>query len=301
VDMLKILRRLRGSPPASSRRVEVSIGIRRGSSPLVVDDHGTQSNPVLTASDINDVRAQIVADPFMVRHDEKWFMFFEVFDQDQGRGLIGLATSGDGFAWAYDRIVLSEPFHLSYPYVFEHEHHFYMIPESGAVSEVRLYEASSFPGRWVHKKTLIGGHRFVDASVVQFAGSWWLFAETSGGRHDTLRLYQAPDLLGPWSEHPSSPVVEGDAGIARPAGRLIESGGRLFRFAQDCSEKYGTRVVAFEITRISDTEFEERLVERPVLRNSGRGWNSRGMHHIDLHRVGGHGWLACVDGFNEVE
>ena len=39
-------------------------------------------------------------------------------------------------------IVLAEPFHLSYPYVFEWQGSHYMIPESGAAKSVRLYRAS---------------------------------------------------------------------------------------------------------------------------------------------------------------
>jgi hypothetical protein len=34
-------------------------------------------------------------------------------------GEIGLATSEDGLKWDYKQVVLNEPFHLSYPYVFE--------------------------------------------------------------------------------------------------------------------------------------------------------------------------------------
>jgi hypothetical protein len=40
-------------------------------------------------------------------------MFFEVMDAVIKKGRIGLAVSDDGKSWAYDSIVLAEPFHLS--------------------------------------------------------------------------------------------------------------------------------------------------------------------------------------------
>lgn len=54
----------------------------------------------------------------MVCQDGRWYMFFEVMNQDSDRGEIGLALSDDGIHWEYSQIVLVEPFHLSYPHVF---------------------------------------------------------------------------------------------------------------------------------------------------------------------------------------
>jgi len=38
------------------------------------------SNPVLNAQDVTDVQANEVADPFMVRENDIWYMFFEVLN-----------------------------------------------------------------------------------------------------------------------------------------------------------------------------------------------------------------------------
>lgn len=283
-----------------ARRVEVSIGIFSGPSPLELRDAENARNPVLRASDVTDAPAALVADPFMIQSGDIWYMFFEVFNEAKRKGEIGLASSKDGFAWRYERIVLSEPFHLSYPYVFTSGDRFYMIPEAGEAATVRLYEARNFPEAWFYRGTLLAGVRCVDSSVVEFGGRWWLFTETSGGKHDTLRLYHADNLLGPWNEHPRSPLVAGDARIARPAGRVIVTDGRIFRYTQDCAHRYGDRVWAFEITRLtSDAYAETRVDGDPVICGRGHGWNSRGMHHVDPHSVGTKGWIACVDGFSE--
>ena len=46
----------------------------------------------------------------MVCQDGRWYLFFEVMNQDSDRGEIGLALSDDGIHWEYSRIVLVEPF-----------------------------------------------------------------------------------------------------------------------------------------------------------------------------------------------
>jgi hypothetical protein len=260
-------------------------------------------NPVLTNQHVSDMSAQFVADPFMVRAHNTWFMFFEVMNRENWRGEIALATSADGFAWTYQSSVLAEPFHLSYPYVFTWEGEYYMVPESNLAGAVRLYKASEFPFRWKYVTNLLTGPYFADSSIVHFGSRWWMFTETSSGfANDTLRLFCADELRGPWREHPSSPIIRGNPHNARPAGRILNLGNRLIRYAQDCSEKYGTCVRAFEINEISESVYYESPVrESPVLNSSGVGWNACGMHHVDPHQLSDGRWLACVDGWLETE
>src|SRR5437016_1587707 len=105
-----------------------SIGIYSGESPFHLDATQGLSNPVLTRESVNDVSARFVADPFMILVDDIWHMFFEVLNQQTNKGEIGLATSDTGHVWVYQQIVLTEQFHLSYPYVFEWDGEYYMTP-----------------------------------------------------------------------------------------------------------------------------------------------------------------------------
>ncbi len=279
-----------------------TIGVYKGNSPFEYSFGA--ANPVLRPEDVTDTRATLVADPFMIQRDDIWYMFFEVENATNHQGDIGYAKSEDGLHWTYGKIVLNEPFHLSYPYVFEHGGHYYMIPESNAVSSVRLYKASNFPEKWEFTGTLLMGERFSDNSIVQYNGKWWLFSETSSRPHDngTLRLYFADNLIGPWKEHPKSPVVEGDPNIARPGGRIVSFENEIFRFTQDCYPVYGYQVWAFKITKLTQDDYMEVLHrETPVIRASGDGWNRLGMHHIDPHRIDGGQWIACVDGFGDIQ
>jgi hypothetical protein len=290
--------RTHGSLPPPHEQEAWSIGIYAGESPLALADHPDVANPVLTSGDVADVRARSVADPFMVRENGRWHMFFEVMNESTGKGEIGLARSVDGLAWDYEQIVLAEPFHLSYPYVFEWLGEYFMLPESHQAGSIRLYRATTFPTQWALAATLRRGAYFADASICRFDDRWWLFTETSGHkRHHTLRVYHSDDLLGPWIEHLASPIVREDPNAARPAGRILVLGGRPLRFAQGCRPAYGTDVRAFVVSELTESTYEECPVQGPpVLTGGAGGWNSGGMHHLDAHELDDGGWIACVDG-----
>jgi hypothetical protein len=275
-----------------------SIGVYRGESPLRLRPPRGARGPVLTRDDVSDVPAAFIADPFMIYADGKWHMFFEVMNCLTRLGEIGHAVSDNGLTWAYRQIVLSEPFHLSYPYVFEWMGDHYMIPESYQAGAVRLYRARRFPTEWAFVGDLLRGPYFADASVFRHDGRWWLFADSSRGmKHDTLRLYYADELRGPWVEHPKSPLVKGDASNARPAGRALVCDGKVLRFAQNSVPYYGTDVRAFEVTELTTRTYRERAVGRPVLGPGDSGWNACGMHHVDAHVLGDGSWIASVDGW----
>jgi hypothetical protein len=280
------------------QRNDWSIGIYVGKSPLDFAPPENINNPVLTAKDVTDVAAKFVADPFMVRENGTWYMFFEVMNFDDNKGDIALATSNDGFNWNYKQIVLDEPFHLSYPYVFKWKNEYYLIPETYEASSVRLYKAVNFPTNWSLEKTLLEGSDYVDPSIFYFNDNWWLF--TSSTDNNILRLHYSNNLMGNWIEHPKSPVIERNETIARPGGRVVVLEHKIIRYTQDDRYRYGNKVRAFEITKLTTRSYEEKEIkENPILKASGVGWNKTGMHNIDPHQIEENQWIACVDGYGE--
>jgi hypothetical protein len=258
--------------------------------------HARPGNPVLTAADITDMPARFVADPFLIRDRDTFYLFFETLGVD--RGVIGLATSADGLRWRYERVVLEEPFHLSYPNVFKWGDDYYLVPESVAVNGVRLYKATHFPDGWQFVKPIIADRALVDSTVLIHQGLLWMF--TSSPDNQNLYLFYADRPEGPWIEHPESPIVTGNGRDARPAGNILDTGERLIRFSQDSQEygeKYGKAVRGFEILTLTREKYRERpLEENPVLKPSGEGWNDTGMHQISAWPVNGGRWIAAVDG-----
>ena len=62
-------------PVHISRENIWAIGIYQGSSPFHFSDPAEIENPVITASDVTDVKALFVADPFLFRDNGGWYMF----------------------------------------------------------------------------------------------------------------------------------------------------------------------------------------------------------------------------------
>ena len=279
------------------RRAQWSIGIYVGATPLQLAPHpAIGSEPVLTPQSLDGIKASGVADPFMMRHGQGWLMFFEVENLLSGRGEIGLATSPDALSWRFEGIVLKEPFHLSYPHVWECDGAFYMLPESSGAGSLRLYKSTSFPFDWKFHKELMQG-RIADATPFHHEGRWWMFALEGFRESDLMNIYYAEHPEGPWRGHSANPVLRGNRRAARPAGRVIRHEGALIRFAQDYEGVYGRAVRAFGIDQLTPETFVEHAIGAPeILGPSGRGWNATGMHHIDAHQRGPGDWIACVDG-----
>lgn len=260
---------------------------------------------MIQAQHITDLSASFVADPFMLEYQGEWFLFFETLPgastseqkTAQTNGVIGLAKSSNGTDWHYQGTVLEEPWHLSYPHVFEFQGVQYMLPETLGVNCIRLYKAETFPTQWSPVADLLPG-RHADSTPFYYQQHWWMFSCATPDQHDTLELHYATDLTGPWLPHPSNPIIKNNARIARPAGRVIEWQNRLFRFAQDCYPRYGSQVRVFEITELCPQNYAEKEHQQsPLLSPTGHGWNGRNMHHIDLHQQSNGQWLACVDGY----
>jgi hypothetical protein len=276
-----------------------SIGILKGRSPLDWSLPGP-SNPVMTCADSTDVPATFVADPFLLLNGSDWWMFFELKNGDTAQGDIGLASSRDGgTSWHYEGVVLDEPLHMSYPFVFQHQTSFWMIPETVLERKVVLYEAVDFPYVWRRAAVLLEDVDVVDATPLQWQGRWYMF---TGVRHrnDLLRLFWAADLFGPWQLHPQSEARPGNFTYSRPAGRPALHQGQLYRFVQeDLFGMYGYAVHALRVLELTPTDFREEVaLTRPLLEGSQRAgdWNEGRMHHIDPQQLPDGSWIAAVDG-----
>ena len=288
-----------------------SIGIYIGDSPFHLHESKKIVNPVITASDVTDRDASFVADPFLIHANERWYLFFEVMDKKSKQGDLGVAISDDTIKWKYQKIILDEPFHLSYPDVFSDGKDFYMIPETGATKSVRLYKAIDFPFKWKFEKTLLKGLRFVDPTIFKYHDKWWLFVETNPHTAGTLRLYYSDKIRGPWKEHPKSPIINGDANISRSGGRIELINDKLFRVAQDDWPTYGNAIRIFQVDRLTTSEYSEHelyngsdygcnglIIESKNMNTKDElpKWRSEGMHQLDSHQISQNNWIACIDG-----
>jgi hypothetical protein len=230
------------------------------------------------------------ADPVPVTWQGRTFVFFEELDHQVGKGTISAIEFGDAGPTGSLIPVLEEPWHLSYPFLMEHDGELWMIPESSGNRDVALYKCIDFPSRWERHSTLLSGLELADATITRRDGIYYLFGATrdgAGGYSDTLSLFYADRFFGPWIPFESNPVMV-DRSAARPAGNLVTVNGQLWRPVQDCTDGYGCALGLAEVTELSPASF--RQVVRHVIR-PGPLWPGRKLH--TLNRCGR---LELIDG-----
>ncbi|MFZ5879723.1 MAG: glucosamine inositolphosphorylceramide transferase family protein [Chloroflexota bacterium] len=208
------------------------------------------------------------ADPCVIERDGKAYIFVEELLFSERRGAINCLTLDEAGGVAANTRVLEKPHHLSYPFVFEYQGAWYLLPEMSANRNLELYRCTHFPDQWTYEKTLLHDVAALDATLLEHEGRWWLFtnlAEDMGNSTwDSLHLFYADSpLSATWTPHPLNPVVA-DVRSARPAGRPFRRGGQLFRPSQDSMLRYGHSLRLNRVDKLTVDEYEERTVETLV-------------------------------------
>jgi hypothetical protein len=215
-------------------------------------------------------RGVFLADPFPLGDGE---VLCEEFTYRRASARLVRARL-DGSALSDVRPVHCAVEHVSYPFVIHHDGAVHVVPERSHDGGVHLYRLDD--DHLHHVACLVPDVAALDTTIVRHDGRWYAFAGHGGALGPELLIWHADDLLGPWTVHPSSP--RGGAGpVQRPAGPLLQIGGRLIRPSQDCTGTYGRRVLLNEVTALSGTDFEETPVA--ALAVTG-GPISRGLHTL---------------------
>ena len=227
-----------------------------------------------------------LADPFPFRHQGQNFIFVEKYLYSKNRGCIAVVTADRNGTTGAPQIVIEEPHHLSYPFVFEQYGQVWMIPKSGADRNVWLYRAVEFPYRWTRETCLIKDIEAYDTTPLCDDGRFWFFVSPrlwTSSSWDLLSIYRAESLTGRWTPHAANPVLI-DATLGRPAGAFIRRGGRTLRPVQDCARGYGSAVTFCQIDALDESDFAQTPVGR--IRSGAFGchtYNCRsGLEVIDL-------------------
>ena len=204
------------------------------------------------------------ADPFVLEHGGRNFIFFEDYSYRKGRGVISVLEMDERGPVGEARRVLERSYHLSYPFVFEHEGSIYLLPETFAARRVELYRAVSFPDQWELVAVLQEGVEAADTTLWIENGVFYFFtsiAEKGASASDFLHLFCADSLTGPWHPHPCNPL-NSDVRSSRGAGKLFKRRGTLIRPAQDCSVRYGYACQLNEVKMLSPDQYWEVPLSR---------------------------------------
>ena len=151
---------------------------------------------------IDNKNDQHFADPFLFDYDGKTWLFMESISRKTNKGSISCAQLGADDQISAAEIILEKPYHLSYPFVFEHEDRVFMIPETGENRSVELYVSERFPYEWKLFKVLLSNISIYDVTLVRHNSKWWLFGASGSDSllpQDELAIFFSDNVEGPWA------------------------------------------------------------------------------------------------------
>jgi hypothetical protein len=226
-------------------------------------------------------RLQFRADPFGYWRDGLLYVFVEAFDYRHPVGTIEVLVFDSQYRFVEQRPVLREPWHLSYPVVFDGDGETWLMPEANQSGRLTLYRARAFPDTWEPALTITVDPAPVDATPLWHGGRWWLFYTSTAAGQDgvsALNIAFADRLAGPWTAHPGNPVRVDRAG-ARPGGTPLVIDGRVVLPVQDCARTYGGAIRLLEIDTLDPTRFSARLGTRFVAPSAAAPFGA-GLHTL---------------------
>lgn len=197
-----------------------------------------------------------LADPFLFEKNGVVFLFYEAYDLIQRRGKIGYSVLKEGKKPSPINIVIEEPHHLSFPFIFEHNGDIFIMPETCEANNIKLYKAIDFPNKWEMSKTIVDGIFTCDTVIADLSPDkkYLLTSEmyrknvpnnnyaSCWVKNKLFSIDKEFDILDQ-----GTLVAEGDYGI-RNAGNFIRYKNFIYRVGQNCKARlYGRGLVFYEV------------------------------------------------------
>lgn len=232
----------------------------------IITSHSVNNLPLFWLPQAGSYRFR--ADPFGIWRGEKLYLFCEYFDYRDKKGVIELFIYDSDYRLLDQRIILSEPWHLSYPYLIEDKGEIWMLPEAWRSGRLTLYKAVEFPYKWEAAHIINPGCIPIDATAVRYNGLWWLFyspAWPQSFRQSQLYAAWAEQLSGPWHPYKNNPIHSGVSG-SRSGGTPFILENQLVLPVQDCGGTYGRAVRPLYFDNLSREKITVRLgsqIEKP--------------------------------------
>lgn len=245
----------------STRELNWKIAVLEGNSPRILIQE----------------RCAFWADPFIVKEKNHAWIFFEELDKKSGLGRIAVVDL-QGQEISEKRTVLEQPYHLSFPNVFQHGGDYFMLPEESASGAQHIYRATAFPYQWEKFRTLLPDIKAVDSVFIFYKNKYWLFFNKIESfeyeNNERLYLYFSDDLFSDqWISHPQNPVII-DKSKARNAGKIVEEDGAFVRVAQNCIEHYGAGVSKNRIEVLTELVYREESLHSSWDFNTFQGFHT---------------------------
>ncbi len=185
------------------------------------------------------------ADPFFLHVDEQRIILLaeEFRYQDKKGRLSKLVVNRYNYYLEELKVILEEPYHLSFPFIYRKDGQVYIIPESSKSGQTDVYTYHEETDE-VKKVALLCHLPLTDAILVDMPNGCQCVLSTKEPTQnkDHLQIYAVDTKGWQMTEKPLQDV-RFESNIARNAGDVFWVDGELYRPAQDCNKGYGHGVV----------------------------------------------------------
>ena len=222
-----------------------------------------------------------LADPFIFTKNGRSVIFVEDYFYKDFKGRIS-AVEIKNNSETHLGVVLEEPFHLSFPYIFEDKGKIYMLPEAHQSNQIRLYECIEFPLKWKFKMSLVKNVSAVDSLVIRKNEKWFLLTNICSSNvrdfNSELHIFYSNELLSDtWAPIKCGNPVIFDSRKARNGG-IIYIKDQIYRINQVHNKNhYGKKFAINLIVDLNEFNYNEKLIDtiKPNFKN-----NSISTHHF---------------------
>ncbi len=233
---------------------------------LLFDINNPSSSSFSSFKEIIPPKDRFWADPHIVQADDKYYIFIEELINKKRKAHLSVIEMDRNGNYKEPVQILFKDYHLSYPFVFECDDTYYMIPETSENRTIELYECVNFPFEWKFRMNLMENIIAVDTTLLYYQEKWWLFTGITENEGTyplvELFLFSSVELFSKdWTPHPLNPIIS-DVKKARPAGKIFIDNGIIFRPSQDYSNLFTWGFGINEILRLSETDYMEKEVAK---------------------------------------
>jgi hypothetical protein len=197
--------------------------------------HDRFSKSLWRYKEIKNPKGRFLADPFVIENNGENFIFVEDLFFNDYKGRISVIKV-DEQKYDFLGVVLEEDFHLSFPFVFKYEKDIYMIPESCANSDIRLYKSKEFPFKWEFEQQLMTNVDAADTMLFEHDNFWFMLTNICsakiGDHQAELHIFYSEDFRsGNWQPIKSgNPVIFNS--LKGRNGGFFRHNGVLYRINQ---------------------------------------------------------------------
>jgi hypothetical protein len=222
------------------------------------------------------------ADPFVITKNERTICYVEDYFYKQKKGCITAIEIIDNNNYIILGPVIEEPFHMSFPFIFEFNQELFMVPETGESNSIRLYKCIEFPLKWSYQKDILTDCNAFDSMIFEHKKRWWLLTNmATKGNSDVcsqlFAFYSDNPLTNKWIAHDLNPLVFNSLN-GRNGGILDVVSKFPVRVRQKQGvNSYGCGLTLARITELTPSSFSEQEIGQ-IFPNFFPNLN--GCHHI---------------------